>query len=146
MTGRKPMPSRLRVLKGNPGKRPINRDEPQPDGELGEPLKHLTQPERIVWKELAQLCYWATESDRPAFELLVVNFAKTRKLRKELDKEKSVVRGTRGLVRNPKAYELREAEDRAVRLFSAFGLDPSSRTRIRVPPKNPPVDPLAQFD
>lgn len=30
MRGRKPTPSALRLLRGNPGKRPINVDEPQP--------------------------------------------------------------------------------------------------------------------
>ena len=31
MKGRKPKPTRLKVISGNPGKRPINDSEPDPD-------------------------------------------------------------------------------------------------------------------
>jgi hypothetical protein len=31
MRGRRPKPTRLKVLTGNPGKRPLNMDEPQPE-------------------------------------------------------------------------------------------------------------------
>ena len=48
MRGRKPVPTALRVLRGNPSKRPINRQEPRP-----EPLDtacppELTDPEAIA--------------------------------------------------------------------------------------------------
>ena len=36
--GRKPTPTNLKVLKGNPGRRPLNKDEPVPDVRL--PSQH----------------------------------------------------------------------------------------------------------
>ena len=46
--GPKPKPTVLRVLEGNPGRRPINKDEPRPTGEAAIPL-HLTVEARDVW-------------------------------------------------------------------------------------------------
>ena len=59
MRGRKPVPTRLRALRGNPGKRPLNRDEPaleatQPDTPTwltGEPLDRW----QVIAPQLAQL-------------------------------------------------------------------------------------------
>ena len=34
--GRKPKPTALKVLEGNPGKRPLNLYEPSPEGEMPE--------------------------------------------------------------------------------------------------------------
>ena len=56
-----------------------------------------------------------------------------------------MVQGSRGKVRNPKSYEQRECEDRAVKMYATFGLDPSSRTRVKVPPRNTRHDPAAEF-
>jgi len=36
MRGRRPKPTRLKVLTGNPGKRALNLDEPRPDGAIAE--------------------------------------------------------------------------------------------------------------
>ena len=34
MRGRRPKPTRLKMLTGNPGKRPFNMNEPKPDAEI----------------------------------------------------------------------------------------------------------------
>jgi len=31
MAGRKPKPTALKIIEGNPGKRPLNKNEPKPD-------------------------------------------------------------------------------------------------------------------
>ena len=36
MRGRRPKPTRLKLLTGNPGKRPLNDDEPQPQAAIPE--------------------------------------------------------------------------------------------------------------
>ena len=145
MTGRKPTPTGLRLLKGNPGKRALNRDEPIPEGGLGPAPKRLPKYVRDAWADLALQAWWATDSDRAAFEILSYNIAQARKLRKDLEKEPRMVKGSRGEVRNPKSYELREAEDRAARLIGEFGMTPSSRSRVKVP-KRPKRDPMSEFD
>lgn len=37
MAGRKPKPTALKLVRGNPGKRPINRNEPIPEGPVEKP-------------------------------------------------------------------------------------------------------------
>ena len=39
--GRKTTPTKLKLLKGNPGKRGLNKDEPEPDVRLPNPPSHL---------------------------------------------------------------------------------------------------------
>ena len=37
MPGPRPKPTHLRILEGNPGHRPLNKDEPEPNGDLVDP-------------------------------------------------------------------------------------------------------------
>lgn len=47
--GRKPKPTWLKLVTGNPGKRPINADEPQPAGDIAEPPDWFEPDQRIEW-------------------------------------------------------------------------------------------------
>lgn len=49
MPGPKPQPTHLKVVKGNPGKRALNRREPKPTGNLYDPPEWLTDSQRTVW-------------------------------------------------------------------------------------------------
>lgn len=53
--GRKPKPAHLKVVTGNPGKRPPKEDVPAPEGEVVRPdfLKHR---ELELWNEYAPRC------------------------------------------------------------------------------------------
>jgi P27 family predicted phage terminase small subunit len=54
MRGRKPVPTHLKLLRGNPGKRPIPITEPIPDTNLGDPPAHLDDEQAATWRaELA---------------------------------------------------------------------------------------------
>ena len=48
--GPKPKPTALRVLEGNPGRRPINHEEPRPTGDPVCP-EHLCADAKAVWKQ-----------------------------------------------------------------------------------------------
>ena len=50
--GRRPKPSRLRLIQGNPGKRPINDREPETAGPLGNPPESWTPAQAAIWDEL----------------------------------------------------------------------------------------------
>jgi P27 family predicted phage terminase small subunit len=50
--GRKPKPTALKVLEGNPGKRPLNASEPVYDGALGDPPAHLTPDQCVIWRNV----------------------------------------------------------------------------------------------
>lgn len=50
MRGAKPKPTALKVIAGNPGRRPLNKGEPKPQGGLGEAPEWLTVSQREVWQ------------------------------------------------------------------------------------------------
>ncbi len=52
MPGRKPTPTALKLLKGNPGKRPLPENEPNPQGEVKKPVFVKHRATRI-WKQYA---------------------------------------------------------------------------------------------
>ena len=49
MKGRKPVPTHLKVIRGNPGKRALNKNEPQPVGDLLEPPDWMSEAQKHGW-------------------------------------------------------------------------------------------------
>jgi phage terminase small subunit len=136
--GPRPTPTALRVLRGNPSKRPISGDEPQP-ASLGtlEPPVWLDETAAAIWTELAPQARelgLLTEFDRPRFAMLCGHLSRWRR-HYQADPDGSDHTRS-GLLR-------REAEIVA-RLSSAFGLDPASRVALRVS-KKPAADSLDDF-
>jgi phage terminase small subunit len=69
MRGRKPKPTYLKILDGNPGRRPNNPGEPQPPRRAPTCPSHLCPAAKAEWKRLAaQLTVLRilTELDRAA--------------------------------------------------------------------------------
>src|SRR5438067_3785806 len=52
MRGRRPKPTRLKMLTGNPGKRPLNHDEPRPEANIPECPPELGPLARQEWDRL----------------------------------------------------------------------------------------------
>ena len=50
MRGRKPKPTFLKLVAGNPSRRPLNDAEPQPTGDLMKPPEWLTESQREIWQ------------------------------------------------------------------------------------------------
>ena len=51
--GPKPKPTALRVLEGNPGRLPIQPDEPKPSGGISMP-EHLQEASKKVWNQIIE--------------------------------------------------------------------------------------------
>jgi P27 family predicted phage terminase small subunit len=49
-SGGRPRPTHLKLIDGNPGKRALNRREPQPIGELPPPPRTLNTAQRHIWR------------------------------------------------------------------------------------------------
>lgn len=50
MRGRKLVPTYLKLLRGNPGKRRLNENEPIPAGDLHEPQRWMSKSQRAGWR------------------------------------------------------------------------------------------------
>ena len=52
MAGRKPKPTALKLVTGNPGKRPLNDHEPQPEAAIPEVPAHLSGEAKAEWDRI----------------------------------------------------------------------------------------------
>ena len=57
MKGRRPKPTHLKVISGNPGKRPLNLHEPKPAPAMPTCPAHLNPSAKEEWKRLARQLY-----------------------------------------------------------------------------------------
>lgn len=140
-----PIPTAMKELRGNPGKRALNDAEPQPDKlfELPPCPDHIGAWGKREWDrvgpKLIKLGLLA-DTDLQTFEAYCLNVQLMIEAREEIAKHGMLVMGARGKVRNP-AIAAFSAASTAVRGFAAeFGLTPSSRSRIKMPESD--VNPL----
>ena len=54
MRGRRPKPTSLKLIEGNPGKRPLDRNEPRPSPGVPTCPAHLNPSAKAEWKRLAR--------------------------------------------------------------------------------------------
>ncbi len=82
--GPRPQPTALRVLRGNPGKRPLNADEPKPASIASiAPPVWLDPTAAEAWRELAprlQKLGLLTELDQQRFSMLCIHWSRWRRL------------------------------------------------------------------
>lgn len=148
MAGRKPKPTAIKVLNGNPGGRPLNLNEPRPD--LGEPAMPTALPAaaKKEWKRVVPILLKMgvlTLADGPALEAYCVAYAMWRAALKEIRKhgltylsgDVVIVDGkpVGGILRlNPAVGERDKAIKTMKSFMTEFGMTPSSRSRIKAEP------------
>ena len=152
--GPKPKPTALRILEGNPGRRPLNTNEPQPPGGMPDPPEHIQGRALDMWHTLApQLaaCGMVTAVDAHALELLVDCYAKYCEMTAEASRTGPVLMDPD----NPLKFKISpywsQAQVLAQRLYvllREFGMTPSARSTMHVsgPATEPAApDPAAQY-
>lgn len=152
MAGRRPKPTSLRVLQGNPGKRSLPKSEPKPV--VGSaPAPEWLEPEaRAFWDHYAEILVRTrvlTEADRAALELLCTTWAKWKRAERVLIEQGSslVVDTDAGPVVTTRP-EVRIEADAAKRLrllLGEFGLTPSSRARVSTAGEDQQRDPMDEL-
>lgn len=151
MRGRKPKPSSLKRLLGNPGRRPLNHEEPRPTPVAQvEPPDYLDAGGQAVWRALVPhlaACGLLTALDLPKLELLVIHLAHHRRLYVALNAilAKHEASGT-AVDTSRISRSLRQEADVVRSLSAGFGLDPADRVRLHVRQPTDPHDPFAEFD
>lgn len=138
--GRRPLPTALKVARGNPGKRKLNLDEPQPLP--GAAMPGFLSPEaRKYWPDLAYQLEEAgvlTRVDGIALALLCEAFATWRTASRRAQRNPTVTSRKSGMVRRSPYYTvMNEAQSQVLGLLREFGMSPASRTRVtRIKPIN----------
>jgi len=134
--GPKPQPPKIKLLKGNPGKRPIPlapEAKPVVSTRCPRGLPKAAQREwRRVAPELARLGL-LTELDRAALADYCLCVARLEECEADIAERGPLVEGDRGLVKNPACQLGREYRHQMMRWAAEFGLTPSSRGRMTLP-------------
>ncbi|EAA7555987.1 phage terminase small subunit P27 family [Salmonella enterica subsp. diarizonae] len=152
MAGRRPKPSQLKVVAGNPGKRKINDKEPAPAHEIPSPPSHLTDWGKVAWGKLTVLLDGMgvmTIADGLALERLCDIYADILQLRDTIAVEgRTYTVQTDGgfLIKpHPAVAMLADADRRFKSYLVEFGLTPAARTKVNAHDGNKEEDPLSQF-
>jgi P27 family predicted phage terminase small subunit len=155
MAGRRPKPTALKELTGNPGKRALNKNEPKPGGVPTCPAA-LDATGKREWSRVSRELIAVgllTSVDRAMLAAYCDSWSRWSQATKELQalrvaKGKSVlVVGTKTgyPMQNPLIGIINTAADQMRKFGVELGLSPSSRTRLAVEPAGDQKDPFAEF-
>jgi P27 family predicted phage terminase small subunit len=138
MKGRKPTPTMLKVLSGNPGKRPLNEHEPVAPQGVPEPPAWLDAEAKAEWDRVtADLAGMGllSRADRPALTALCVAWSRWVEAEAQVKKFGTVVKSPeKGFpMKSPYLSIADQALETMRKLMVEFGLTPSSRSRIKIP-------------
>ena len=140
--GTKPKPTRLKLLAGNPGKRPLNEREPRPvlPASLPKPPKHLSPVGREEWLRVGNLLLHMrvlTEADLTALSAYATFYGRWMAAEREIKRKGILVPAaprSKFRVQNPMLAVANKAFQQMSQLLGEFGLTPTSRTRIIASP------------
>lgn len=136
MRGRKPKPTALKKLAGNPGKRALNHAEPRPEPGVPYCPRQLTPEAKSEWRRVAhklQALGLMTHLDRAALAAYCQAWADYVEATRELKRAEKVMVTDKGYNHlNPWIGIKRSAAEEMRKFMTEFGMTPSSRTRLHV--------------
>lgn len=143
MRGRRPKPTRLKVLTGNPGKRPINAGEPRPERAVPECPQELGPVARREWdrlgKDLGKLGL-LTNLDRAALAAYCGSYSLWAEAMEAIQKYGAMIKSPTGYpVQSPYVSIANRQAEIMMRIASEFGFTPASRGRIAMPMATEPT-------
>jgi len=151
MRGRKPTPTRMKLLRGNPGKRPLNEGEPQPTPLAPACPAELSQGAKDEWNriivELVQLGLMTT-LDRAALATYCQAYALYSDAIQAIQKFGTLVKSPNGYPQvSPYLAIANKQAEIMIRIASEFGFTPASRSRIATgaPPALPLFDAIDEI-
>ena len=147
--GRPRTPTQLKILRGNPGHRPLPENEPLPKEGIPQRPTWLASEAKREWKRIVpelRAVGLLTLVDRAALAAYCQSWARWRAAEEAISEHGSTmeVGPTHYLQQRPEV-SISQKERAIMKSFlTEFGLTPASRTRIQVAPKAP-VDEFEQF-
>ena len=134
--GRKPKPTALKLLEGNPGKRPINQNEPQPENKAPRCPSWLEPEAKKEWKRMSKTLESMgvlTQVDGAAFSGYCQAYARWKEAEEFLSKHGTIFKTPSGYIQQVPQVSIAQTYLKVMKDFcSEFGLTPAARTRIRV--------------
>ncbi len=138
MSGPKPQPTALKLLKGETRTERLNQNEPKPIAIAPDPPEYITGKALEVWRELSpklERLGILTEIDFLAFSALCIEWAEYIKLRTmEGETVQTFESGAKQVA--PEVSISHKCLTQLMKLFGEFGLTPSSRARLSISPQD----------
>lgn len=140
--GRPPKPTNLKLVQGNPGRRPIEKGETTPDVAIPDCPDHLTPEGKAEWDRITPLLLryrLVTEIDTAALALYCQAYGRWKEAERKIAEMRE--KGGDGLlVKAPSGYPIQNpylaianrAMEDCHKYLQQFGLSPSARTRVTV--------------
>jgi P27 family predicted phage terminase small subunit len=136
MRGRKPKPTRLKLIEGNPGKRPITGREPKPPSAQPTCPSHLSPKAKAEWKRLAASLNGIgllTMIDRAALAAYCQSWGRWVEAERKLTETPPLLKTPAGYVQQSPWLTIANKERELMAKYMAeLGLTPSSRSRLAI--------------
>ena len=134
MRGRKPKPTAIKILEGNPGKRPLNDNEPVPTGEIPECPTWLLPAAKKEWERVAPILQelgLLTSVDVKVFAAYCQSSARYEQAEAEINE--LMIENDKGVLRpDPLITVAHTYMKKMIEAGSLLGLNPSARSRLSV--------------
>lgn len=134
MAGRRPKPTAIKLLEGNPGKRELNKYEPKPEKKMPVCPDWLEPEAKNEWRRLAKVMGdmgILTDIDQKAFATYCQCYARWRNAEEFLSQHGTVFKTPSGYIQQlPQVRIAHDYSKQMMRIASEFGLTPASRSRI----------------
>lgn len=139
--GRKPKPTHLKVLTNNPGKRPLNKNEPEPDIEIPSPPDFLSNDALIEWGKVTEQLYilgLLTRIDRSVISAYCQAYGRWAEAERLIGMTGLTYKSpkTGFMMQSPYLAVANKAMEQMCKYAAEFGMTPSARSRVQAnPPK-----------
>lgn len=134
--GRKPKPTGLKVLEGNPGKRALNEYEPRPEKKAPKCPSWLEPEAKKEWRRMCKVLETIgvlTQVDAAAFAGYCQAYARWKEAEEFLSKHGTIFKTPSGYIQQVPQVSIAQTYLKIMKDFcSEFGLTPSARSRINV--------------
>jgi len=133
--GPKPKPTGLRVLEGNPSRRPINHEEPRP---IGEPVcpEHLSDDGKAIWRQIMDSLPpgMIAAADTPLLAAFCEAWSTHKAATEELNRDRDLLGKNLAPAGKPSPYIkiASEAARTMATLATRLGLSPADRSGLKV--------------
>ena len=132
--GRKPKPTALKTLEGNPGKRPLNDREPKWDKRAPTCPQWLEPEAKTEWRRLCkplEMMGILTEADRAVFATYCQSYARWKQAEEYISMNGATFETDKGYKQQVPQVSIAQSYMKNMQKAAAeFGLTPSARSRI----------------
>lgn len=147
MKGRKPKPTYMKLVEGNPGKRPLNKNEPVVSDISTHAPKHLSEVAKKEWARMVRLlgCGVLKATDQATLAMYCQAYGRWVEAEAHIRENGAVVKSPNGYpIQNPYLSVANKAMEQMTKLLPGMGLTPADRSRIQSEPQDE-KDELTEF-